>query len=244
MDTGALSLLTINYVLSLTTLLIMSRLRINPIRIALTTGLAVLNIISLVRAHLGLISRRGFRDYLLFLINTAPYAALIPYLGVWLLIPLVPLALFITEVIRGRGRSVIANVSGTALIASTYLTWFILMGGDLTNKVIMASLTWITYHAFSALYVEGRLPFRRNVKPYHSSILWFVGLPALAYGLYAIGGLLPLIALVVPTVRALNAVREGKLPMSDLRRRIGRIGISLLIESLALAALILAWVLP
>ena len=238
-DTGALSLLITNYAFSLATLLIVNGLRIDPIRVALVTALAAINTVSLIRAHLGLISRRGLRGYLLFLINTAPYAALIPYLGIWLLIPLTPLALFIAEVIRGRGRSVIANVSGTTLIASTYLAWFVLMGGDLMIKVLMASLMWITYHAFSALYVEGKLPFRQGVRPYHSSMLWFVSLPALAYGLYVAGGLLPLITLVEPTVRALVAVGEGKLTMNDLRRRVRRIGIGLLIESLSLAVLIL-----
>ncbi len=148
--------------------------------------------------------------------------------------------LFIAEVVRGRGgRSVVANVSGTALIASTYLAWYVLMDGDLVLKVIMASLTWVIYHAFSALYVEGKLPFRQGVKPHHSSLLWFIGLPALAYGIYAVGGLLPLIILIEPTIRAFIATKEGKLPMNDLRRRIRRIGIGLLIESLVFAGLIL-----
>ncbi|WP_054842767.1 hypothetical protein [Vulcanisaeta distributa] len=239
-DTGALSLLITNYAFSLITLVMINSHSINVARLVLTTALAALNIVSLVKAHLGLISRRGLRDYSLFLINTAPYLALIPYLGIWLVIPpLVPLALFIVEIVRGRGRSVLANVSGTALIASTYLAWYVLMGGNLVFKVIMASLTWIIYHAFSALYVEGKLPFRQGIKPHYSSLLWFMGLPALAYGIYIVGGLLPLIVLIEPTIRALIAVREDKLPMNDLRRRVRRIGVELLIESLVLAGLIL-----
>ncbi|WP_460172768.1 hypothetical protein [Vulcanisaeta sp. JCM 14467] len=238
-DTGALSLLITNYVFSLATLVIINKCNINIIRLVLNTALAFLNVVSLVKAHLGLVSRRGLRDYLLFLINTAPYLVLIPYLGIWLLIPLTPLMLFIIEVIRGRGRSAVANVSGTTLIASTYLAWYVLMGGDLEIKVIVASLVWVIYHAFSALYVEGKLPFRQGVKPYHSSILWFISLPGLAYGLYITSGVLPLVILLEPSVRALIAVRESKLPMNDLRRKIRRIGISLLIESLVLASLIL-----
>ncbi|WP_243669237.1 hypothetical protein [Vulcanisaeta sp. JCM 16161] len=140
---------------------------------------------------------------------------------------------------RGRGRSAVANVSGTALIASTYLAWYVLVSGNLVIKVIVVSILWVTYHAFSALYVEGKPPFRQSVKPYHSSILWFISLPALAYGLYIVSGLLPLVVLIEPTVRAFIVTKEGKLPMNDLRRRVRRIGVGLLIESLVLACLIL-----
>ncbi|WP_243675666.1 hypothetical protein [Vulcanisaeta distributa] len=75
-DTGALSLLITNYAFSLITLLLINKYHVNIIRLVLTTGLVILNITSLVRAHLGLISRRGgLSDYLLFLINTAPLFA-------------------------------------------------------------------------------------------------------------------------------------------------------------------------
>ncbi len=133
-----------------------------------------------------------------------------------------------------------ANVSGTALIASTYLAWYTLMGGILINLFVAVSIVWVTYHAFSALYVEGRLPFRRGgVKPYHSSMLWFISLPALAYGLYITSGTLSLAVLIEPSLRALIAIKEDKLSMGDLRRRIREIGIGLLIESLVLATLVL-----
>lgn len=164
---------------------------------------------------------------------------LIPYLGIWVVIPLIPLALFMAEVMRGRGRSVMANVSGTALIASTYLAWYTLMGGILINLFVAVSIVWVTYHAFSALYVESKLPFRRGIKPYHSSMLWFISLPALAYGLYITSGTLSLVVLIEPSLRALIAIKEDKLSMGDLRRRIREIGIGLLIESLVLATLVL-----
>ncbi len=238
-DTGALSLLITNYFLSLISVAVIEGFGINIIRVILVTGLAALNIMSLIRVHLSLISRARLRDYLLLLVNILPYAALLIRLGTWLLIPAVLLLLFIIEALRGNGRSIIANVSGTALIASTYLAWYVLMGGELMGRVIMASLVWIIYHTFSALYVEGKLPFRQGVKPYHSSLLWFVSLPTLIYGLLINSGLLSLAVLIEPSLRALIAVREGKLPMGDLRRRIRRIGIGLLFESLALAILVL-----
>lgn len=59
-DTGALSLLITNYAFSLITLVMINGHSINVIRLVLTTALAALNIISLVKAHLGLISRRAY----------------------------------------------------------------------------------------------------------------------------------------------------------------------------------------
>lgn len=238
-DTGALSLLVTNYFLSLISVMMTEGHGINIIRVILVTGLAALNIMSLTRVHLSLIARARSRDYLLFLVNVLPYAALLIYLGPWLLIPTVPLLLFIIEVLRGNGRSVIANVSGTTLIASSYIAWYVLMGGELTVRAIALSIVWIIYHAFSALYVESKLPFRQGIRPYYSSVLWFIGLPALVYVLYVGSGLLSLVVLVEPTVRAFLAIKEGKLGMGDLRNRIRKIGIRLLIESLALACLLI-----
>ncbi|MFB6470801.1 MAG: hypothetical protein TU36_006180 [Vulcanisaeta sp. AZ3] len=168
-DSGALSLVIISYALSLIALFIVNGIDINITRLMLVTGLVILNFISLIRVHLGLISRGGLHDYLVFLANIAPYAVLLMYLGLWLLIPAIPLALFLMEVVRGRGRSALANVSGTALIASSFIAWYVLMGGDLIGRVVIVSVLWVIYHAFSALYVEGRLPFRRNLMPYYSS---------------------------------------------------------------------------
>jgi hypothetical protein len=48
-----------------------------------------------------------------------------------------------------------------------------------------------------------------------------------------------LFVLAEPTARALVAVRERKLSTNNLRARVRRIGVGLLIESLALAVLIL-----
>ncbi|MCG2895348.1 MAG: hypothetical protein L7H05_03825, partial [Vulcanisaeta sp.] len=131
-DSGALTLLIINYVMALSSLLIINKAYLSIVRIILVTGLAALNFISLVRVHLSLVSRGGLFGYLLFLVNILPYAALLTHPGPWLLIPIIPLVLFILEIVRGRGRSVIANVSGTALIASSFIAWYVLMGGALT----------------------------------------------------------------------------------------------------------------
>jgi hypothetical protein len=153
--------------------------------------------------------------------------------------PAIPLVLFIIEVVHGRGRSVVANVSGVSLIASSFIAWYILMGGTLTMEIIAASLVWVIYHSFNALYVEGKMPFRSNAMPRHSSILWFAALPLLAYLIYAMANPLFLIVLAEPTARALVAVRERKLSTNNLRARVRRIGVGLLIESLVLAVLIL-----
>ncbi|GAB6947601.1 hypothetical protein JCM16161A_17310 [Vulcanisaeta sp. JCM 16161] len=58
-DTGALSLLMTNYAFSLITLLMINGHSISITRLMLTTALAVLNIVSLAKARLGLVMRRG-----------------------------------------------------------------------------------------------------------------------------------------------------------------------------------------
>ena len=238
MDTGALSLLITNYVFSLISVIIVNK-EINIVKALLIAILAIINLISLVKVHLNLISKRRPRDYALFLINTAPYATLIMYQGLWLLIPILPLILFMVEVIRGRGRSVVANVSGTALIASTYIAWYVLMGGRLINSVIAMSMFWVMYHTFSALFVEGILPFRQGIMPRHASIFWLMALSLLIPTLWATMGSLSLLLIVEPTVRALVTFKEDKLSIVNLRGRIRRIGITLLTESLVLATLAL-----
>jgi hypothetical protein len=238
-DSGALTLLIINYVMALSSLLIINRAYLSIVRIILVTGLAALNFISLVRVHLSLVSKGGLFSYLLFLVNILPYAVLLTHPGPWLLIPIIPLVLFILEIVRGRGRSVIANASGTALIASSFIAWYVLMGGALTMSIIAISLMWVIYHSFNALYVEGKMPFRSEVKPWYSSVLWLVALPPLAYLMCTMVNPLFLFVLAEPTARALVAVRERKLSTSNLRARVRRIGVGLLIESLALAVLIL-----
>ncbi|MFB6470800.1 MAG: hypothetical protein TU36_006175 [Vulcanisaeta sp. AZ3] len=52
-------------------------------------------------------------------------------------------------------------------------------------------------------------------------------------------GLASLIIVAEPTVRALIAVKEGKLSAKDLRSKVRKMGMLLLIESLAVGALII-----
>ena len=237
-DSGALTLLIINYAMALISLLIIGRAHLILTRIALVTGLTALNIMSLIRVHLNLVSR-GLLGYLLFLVNILPYAVLLIHPGLWLVMPAIPLILFILEVVRGRGRSVIANVSGMALIASSFIAWYVLMGGVLPISITAISLMWVIYHTFNALYVEGKMPFRSGVKPWHASILWLTALPPLAYLMYTMVNPLFLFVLAEPTARALVAIRERKLSIDNIRAKVRRIGIGLAIESLALATLIL-----
>ncbi|WP_069808069.1 hypothetical protein [Vulcanisaeta thermophila] len=240
-DTGAITLLIINYGASLLTLILMHN-QIQILRVALVTALFALNTTSLVRVHLQLISRPTVKSVALFLINTLPYLALLVNPQPWLVIPAVSLAVFLTEALRGRGRSVVANVFGTLLIASTYMPWYVMMGGHASLRVLIVYITWVLYHLFASLYVEGKLPFRKSVKPWFSSITWLTSLPALAYGIAATTSLFMLIILLEPTVRALMAFWEGKLGMDGFRVRTRRLGFTLMFESILMISLLLLYI--
>jgi hypothetical protein len=238
-DTGAISTLITSYVASLVTVLVLGPIDI--VRLILVAGLFALNVTSLTRVHVRLVSRPRSTDYALFTVNVAPYAYLLyPRPPAWLVIPAILLALFIVEVTRGRGRSALANVAGTALIASTYLPFYALMGGAISIAVLYIALTWVAYHAFSAVYVEGKLPFR-SVKPWLSSALWFtVMTPLAALAVIRLSWYFAM-PLIEPSIRAIHALGEGKIDR-ELRTRIRRIGFGSLAESLVLAATLLALV--
>lgn len=238
-DTGAISTLITSYVASLVTVLVLGPIDI--VRLILVAGLFALNVTSLTRVHIRLVSRPRSTDYALFTVNVAPYAYLLyPRPPAWLVIPAILLALFMVEVTRGRGRSALANVAGTALIASTYLPFYALMGGAISIAVLYIALTWVAYHAFSAVYVEGKLPFR-SVKPWLSSALWFtVMTPLAALAVIRLSWYFAM-PLIEPSIRAIHALGEGKIDR-ELRTRIRRIGFGSLAESLVLAATLLALV--
>jgi len=107
-DTGAISTLITSYVASLVTVLVLGPIDI--VRLILVAGLFALNVTSLTRVHVRLVSRPRSTDYALFTVNVAPYAYLLyPRPPAWLVIPAILLALFMVEVTRGRGRSALAR---------------------------------------------------------------------------------------------------------------------------------------
>ncbi|GGP19609.1 hypothetical protein GCM10007981_03980 [Thermocladium modestius] len=235
MDSGAFSAIMITYALALSTAVELGGL--NPVRVVLVTLLVAANVASLVRVHLRLVSRPRKSDYALFLINVAPYLYVL-YVAPqpWLALSVIPLAVFLWEAFHGRGRGAVANVAGTALLASAYLPWLAMMGGKPSLAVINAASIWLAYHVFSAIYVEGKLPFR-TIKPWAASIWWLSVLPPLAYASLGTGLYL---ALVEPTIRAIYSLREGKVDRRGLRDRVRRIGIALLLESIIMAVLLSA----
>ena len=236
-DTGAISTLISSYAASLVTVLVLGP--VNPVRLILVAILFALNITSLTRVHVRLASRPRLTDYALFTVNVAPYAYLLyPRPPAWLVIPAILLALFVVEAARGRGRGALANAAGTALIASAYLPFYALMGGVVSIAVLYTALTWVAYHAFSAVYVEGKLPFR-SVKPWLSSALWFTVMPPLAALAVIRLSWYFTMSLIEPSIRAVHAPGEGKIDR-ELRARIRRIGFGSLAESLVLAATLLA----
>lgn len=119
---GAFSAIMITYALALSTAVELGGL--NPVRVVLVTLLVAANVASLVRVHLRLVSRPRKSDYALFLINVAPYLYVL-YVAPpqpWLALSVIPpLAVFLWEAFHGRGRGAVANVAGTALLASAYL---------------------------------------------------------------------------------------------------------------------------
>jgi len=236
-DSGAISALASSYVASLVTVLILGP--INIVRLILAASLFALNITSLTRVHLKLVSRPKLTDYAIFMVNVVPYAYLLyPRPPAWLVVSVIPLVLFIIEVARGRGRGALANVAGTVFIASVYLPFYVLMGGTVSIPVLYAALTWVAFHAFSAVYVEGKLPFR-SVKPWLSSVLWFMVMPPLAALAITYLNWYFTIPLIEPSIRALHALGEDKIN-GELRVRIRRIGYGSLAESLALMVTLLA----
>jgi len=236
-DSGAVSALASSYVASLVTVLILGP--VNLVRLILVAGLFALNITSLTRVHLRLVSRPRLTDYSLFAVNVVPYAYLLySRPPVWLTISVAPLVLFMLEVAKGRGRGALANVAGTVLIASVYLPFYALMGGTVSMPVLYAALTWVAYHAFSAVYVEGKLPFR-SVKPWLSSVLWFMVMPPLVALAITHLNWYFTIPLIEPSIRAIHALGEGKIDRNELRVRIRRIGFGSLAESLALVVTLL-----
>ncbi len=232
-DSGAFSAIIVTYALALSTAAALGDL--NPARIALVTLLVAANAASLVRVHLRLVSRPRKSDYALLLINVAPYLYIL-YAAPqpWLALSVIPLAVFLWEALHGRGRGGVANVAGTALLASAYLPWLVMMGEKPSLAAINAASIWLAYHVFSAIYVEGKLPFRA-IKPWAASIWWLLVLPPLAYTSMSTGLYL---ALAEPTVRAVYSLREGKVNRSGLRDRVRRIGTALLLESITIAALL------
>lgn len=239
-DSGAITLMIINYLASLITLII-TGVQLTW-RAAFVTALFIVNLVSLTRTHLMLVSKPGPKSLALFLINAAPYVLLLANPQPWLVIPIIPLTVFLISVIRGHGRSITANVAGTVLIASTYLPWYVMAGGYASPRILIAYITWVIYHLFTSIYVEGKLPFRRSVKPWYASIPWLSSLPFIMYFMIATSSIVMPLILLEPTVRAFIALREGKLGMDNLRGRIRRMGILLTIESIIVMALLLIYV--
>ncbi|WP_156769822.1 hypothetical protein [Caldivirga maquilingensis] len=241
MDSGAVSALATTYILSLISLITLNT-SFNPLRITLVFMLALLNIMSLTRVHLRLISRPRFIDYVLLMINILPYSYLL-YTGydlMWIIPSLIFLLIFIIEAIRGKGRSTVANITGTVLMASVYLPWYIMMGGLIHPTILYISTVWLAYHAFSSTYVEGKLPFR-SIKPWVSSVVWSASLVPVTYLVvnYLNLNIYYFIPLIEPTIRAIHALWESKLNTSEVRLRIRRIGWGSLIESIILMLLLL-----
>lgn len=202
--------------------------------------LFLINLLSLARVHLMLVAKPNVKSTALFLANTAPYTALLINPQPWLLIPAIPLIIFLASVLRGLGRSALANVSGTVLVASTYMPWYVMMGGLVGPRVLTAYIVWVLYHLFNAIYVEGRLPFRPRVKPWYSSAAWLTPLPAMIYISTIYWGAPFTLVLAEPTVRAIVALHEGKLGQDGLGIRIRRMGLMLTVESIAIMALLIA----
>lgn len=238
-DSGAVSVLLGTFILSLATIIIMNRWSVNLVRVILVLGLVILNAVSLTRVHYRLISRPRPMDYLLFLLNVLPYSyVLYPNPPLWLIIPITPLLVFILEALRGRGRGALANIAGTALLASTYTPLYVIMGGSFSIIILYVALTWLAYHTFSAVYVEGKLPFRR-IKPWLSTVTWFtLMIPIVVIAIVFMGNVLLIIPLIEPSIRAVYAAGEGKINASELRVRIRRIGYGSLVESVVLMALL------
>ncbi|MGC8570514.1 MAG: hypothetical protein ACP5L1_04210 [Caldivirga sp.] len=240
MDSGAVSVLATTYVLSLISL-IMLNVSFNPLKATLVFMLMLFNALSLTKVHLRLISRPRPLDYALLIINLLPYSYLlyIKYglLGVTPSIGL--LLIFVIETLRGKGRGAVANVAGTVLMASVYLPWYIMMGGSLHPVVFYIDIVWLTYHAFSSTYVEGKLPFRL-IKPWVSSLVWFTSLVLVTYVVigYLDTSVYYFIPLIEPTIRAIHALWEDKLNPNEVRLRIRRIGWGGLAESLLLLLLL------
>ena len=241
MDSGAISVLATTYILSLISLITLN-VSLNLLRVTLVFMFMLLNALSLTRVHLRLISKPRTIDYALLIINVLPYSYLL-YTGydlLWITPSIILLLIFIIEAIRGRGRSTAANVTGTVLMASVYLPWYIMMGGLIYPIILYISTVWLAYHTFSSTYVEGKLPFR-SIKPWVSSVFWITSLVLLTYLVigYFNTSAYYFIPLIEPTIRAIHALREGKLNISEVRLRIRRIGWSSLAESILLMILLL-----
>lgn len=233
-DSGAISVIIVTYGLSLGSAALLSSL--SPVRALLTTLLVAINSLSLVRVHLRLVSKPRSIDYALFTVNVAPYAYLLyPAPQPWLLLSLIPLLIFMMETLRGRGRGAAANIAGTALLSSTYLPWLYMIGITPSPMIIYIAIIWESYHIFSAIYVEGKLPFR-SIKPWVSSLWWLVLATLLMY--LTINYKLYL-AMMEPTARAVIALREGKIGHSNLRATMRKIGIWSLIESIIMTIMLL-----
>jgi hypothetical protein len=233
-DSGAISVIIVTYGLSLGSAALLSGL--NLIRTLLTTLLVAINLLSLVRVHLRLVSKPKPMDYALFVVNVVPYTYLLfPTPRPWLLLSLIPLLIFVIEALRGKGRGAVANIAGTALLSSTYLPWLAMMGITPSLTIIYAAIIWVGYHVFSAIYVEGKLPFRA-IKPWFSSLWWLTLTSFLAY--LTMSSKLYL-AMMEPTARAVIALREGKINRNGLRENMRRIGIMSLIESIIMAVMLL-----
>lgn len=232
-DAGALSILLTTYGMAVASSAIIHML--SALRLIGLTLVALVNVLSLSRVHLRLISRLRPIDYLLLLINIAPYTYVLIKAPLMLMPSIALFTLFTYEALRGRGRGPLANVTGTVLMASVYGPWLILLNIPITPNTLYVWFLWMSYHAFSSTYVEGRLPFR-DVKPWASTVVWLTLATPVAYMAYSLGPL-HLVPLIEPTVRAIHAIAEGKIKPSEVRVKLRRVGFGSLAESLVLASL-------